>query len=152
MRIIIAILCSCIISMTHAATKYTYEEVLKRHSELKQEAENILTLSRYLIGRADRAVKAYENGDPSFWKAMNQEMVNLEERAAKLGDMYTQPYSSCYQLANSTNNYWGAIAGGTPNAYGFKEIYEQSRKDCRQEIINKPEDRSNLITLDASNP
>lgn len=135
---------------TSIAAPYSYNDVLKRHSELKQEAQSVLTLSKYLMSKTDDAVIAYRNGDSSSWRTLNQDMAALKQRAATLGGVYIEPYSSCYSLGNATDDYWVAKMAHSATLQLFKQSYEQSLSDCKAEIINKPQDKSELGIIDFS--
>ena len=126
---------------------YSYEEVLKRHEELKPIAQQVVVLSEALVSKMDQAMVEYYEGNIELWRALNKDANSLKERAVILGDHFTEPYSYCFILSLSTDSYWLAKKSADTMPF-FAQNYQQSLSDCKASIREKPMDNSDLAIIE----
>ncbi|WP_133164102.1 hypothetical protein [Aeromonas jandaei] len=127
-----------------------YQATLKAYEELKPLAKKVLTLSRLLALKAETIP---EETDPVYMgkstRALQESFEKLILDAAPLGDTsFVEPFGRCGVLPKMAQNYATSLLTNDHSSQTYDNLYQQTYRDCKAAINNKPIDKTGLAILD----
>ncbi|MTC39265.1 hypothetical protein GKR70_12205 [Providencia alcalifaciens] len=144
-KLLLAISLTCVSLSIHAT-----EKEQDSYEALKPIASSIYQRSIVLVESIPDSYQSYKyQDDKSVWRSNKDESNTLPNDVEKLGDIWLSPFSSCISLGKSAGNLWSMSMAnkGQMDPDMFK-MYLTAKKDCKYQLDNLPEDKSNLRAVD----
>ena len=144
-KLLLAISLACVSLSIHAT-----EKEQDSYEALKPIASSIYQRSIVLVESIPDSYQSYKyQDDKSVWRSNRDESNTLPNDVEKLGDIWLSPFSSCISLGKSAGNLWSMSMAnkGQMDPDMFK-MYLTAKKDCKYQLDNLPEDKSNLRAVD----
>ncbi|HHR5860139.1 TPA: hypothetical protein ACS7W9_002889 [Providencia alcalifaciens] len=120
-----------------------------QYIKLKPVAEDIFKRS---VALAEGSYDGYQSfkyaDDKTVWRKARDERKAISEDVKKLGKPLGSPFQYCIVLSIYSTELWGqAISDGKIDVSTFNS-YLTAKKDCKNQLSNPPEDKSNLRAVD----
>ncbi|HHR6128538.1 hypothetical protein [Providencia huaxiensis] len=146
-KILVHVMLPLLMTSSLAIAESTKEET---YSELKPIASDIYHRSIALVELIPDSYQSYSyTDDKAVWRKAKDERNALSNEAKKLGNVLSSPFKHCIQLANFSGSLWGqSMSGDGKMDSSFFQMYTTAKKDCKYQLDNLPEDKSNLRAVD----